>query len=206
MVDQPADGAQPQEPRGTPGADDSKSGDAGGDTPIKADSDPGDTGGGDDQKVPRAKFEDVRRDRDALLQKVRDLDTWKAEVARALGVTPAQDPEDPTVVNEQLSAENAQLKRSLAFERVLGGVADKAKGKVVLAGLESTGAVDLSTTDDPSTIEAITTLLRTDYGHLFASAAGTPKVPVTAPTPKNGAKPTIKYNPGVMRADGRSIL
>lgn len=206
--------------RGTPGADSGSSVASEGDTSQRGGGEPGDTGtSGSDPNgrlaALEAKFADLKADRDDVLAKNRAYEERQAKLAEAFGFAEVPDDDDPKVaikrLRDELNAERSARQESekrLARERVLAGAADAEQARIVLAGLEATGAVSLSP-DDPSTSKAARELLEASFPHLFAKSKQDseqdPKPPrKRVPGPKNG-KSEFEL-PQELFKDGRRIL
>lgn len=210
MAQKPTQGADtPRTPADTGG--ESASG-SGADTPDSTNVSAADTGGdGGDQW--KALAEEARAERDKLRKQNADIrgdfDSLKSSLAQALGVAPVQGDDDPAVVikqvKDELAAERAarqELEKGLARERVLRGVTNTEQAEIVLAGLEATGAVDLTTTDPAAIREQI----QAQFAHLFAEEApAQPKPAPRIPTPKNGSTETPKWNRGIVQRGGRIL-
>jgi len=208
---EPTQGAEPQGAGRSPGGEDSTAS-TGADTPKAGNAAPADTGGGGDNW--QAKFEEAKQGRDA--QKARSdaleakLEGLTAGLAGLVGVAPPQGDDDPAVANKRLSDEVAELKRGLAKERVLRGVADTSQAEIILAGLEATGAISLSTTD-PTAIAAIETHLRDNFSHLFEvgevpRAPRKKAAPAPIPAPRNGVKKGPEFHPSVIAPNGQRLI
>ena len=203
MADQPTAGADTPKGPGDTGAE-SASG-SGADAPAATNAATVDAGGGDDWK---AKFEEAKKDRDKLKEQAREFESFKSKMAEAMGFAPVKSDDDPKVViknlQDQIAAEAAartELEKRLAREQVLRGVVETDKALVALAGLEATGAVDLTNTD-PSTVRE---KLKESFPGLFETAEASPKPSPKIPAPKNGTPEGPKWANSVIKRGVRVL-